>query len=100
MAPGEPYMSDHYYLMAKLVYRLTSSRTPVDPNPDPLTGVRNEAFTRLHWFSILGGKSITTPCEERINDNFIMKQYNPEQEKRSQFIKYGIVVGVAGVSVS
>jgi hypothetical protein len=40
---------------------------------------------------------VTAPCEERIDDNFIIKLYNPEQEKRSQFIKYGIVVGVAGV---
>jgi hypothetical protein len=48
----------------------------------------------LHWFSILGGKAITAPCEERLNDHFELKIYKPADEKRDLLIKAGIVFGL------
>jgi len=98
MAPGQPYMQDHYYLMFPISYRwLTFSRTPIDPDPDFLTGIRNEASTGLHWFSILGGKATTAPCTERLNDSFELKVYNPADEKRELLIKAGIIFGLGGL---
>jgi hypothetical protein len=76
--------------------KLTFSRTPIDPNPDLVTGARNEASTRIHWFTLLGGKAVTAPCVEQINDRFCMKVYNPKNENRAQLIKYGIWTGLAG----
>jgi hypothetical protein len=75
-------------------YKLTSSRTPIDPNPDLLTEIRNEASTKIH---LLGGKAITAPGEERINDDFRIKPFNAEQEKRNLLLKPGIVTGVAAL---
>ena len=49
-------------------------------------------------FTFLGiGKSVTAPCEERINDRFCMRIYNPENESRTQFIKYGFGAGIVGI---
>jgi hypothetical protein len=62
-----------------------------------LTGIRNEASTSLHWFSILGGKAITAPCEERLNDKFELKLYKPADEKSELFIKAGIIFGLGGL---
>jgi len=76
---------------------LTCSRTPTDPDPDLLTGLRNEASTSLHWFSILGGKAITAPCKERLNDNFELKIYKPADEKRELLIGAGIIFGLGAV---
>jgi cytoskeletal protein RodZ len=45
----------------------------------------------------MGVKSITAPCIEILNDRFEMKVYNPENEKRSQLIKFGIWAGGVGV---
>lgn len=59
--------------------------------------MRNEASTRMHLLSLMGVKSITAPCVEILNDRFEMKVYNPENEKRSQLIKFGIWAGGVGV---
>jgi hypothetical protein len=45
----------------------------------------------------MGVKSITAPCVQTINDRFEMKVYNPENEKRSQLIKFGLWAGGVGV---
>jgi len=59
--------------------------------------VRNEASTRMHWLSLMGMTSITAPCVQKINDRFEIKVYNPENEKRSQLVKFGIGAGVVAV---
>lgn len=91
-------MNNHYYLMYNLPRTKTNRRrTPIDPRPDILTSVRNQASTRVHWFSLLGGKAVTAPCEERINDNYMLKIYDPGQEKKRALIKSGIAVALGAL---
>lgn len=60
-----------------------------------MTSVRNQASTRIHWFSLLGGKAVTAPCNERLNDNYMLKIYDPAQEKKQLLIKGAIVAAVS-----
>jgi hypothetical protein len=101
-AAARPYMSDHYYLMYSVCIfdHPDLRRCPTDPEFDFLTGIRNGASTKLHWFSLLGGKAITAPCEERINDHYTVKVYNPTQEEQLEQRKIGIITGITGLVAS
>jgi hypothetical protein len=51
----------------------------------------------MHFLSLLGFKSITGPCVEKLNDRFELRVYNPENERRSQLIKFGLWAGGVGL---
>lgn len=69
----------------------------MDPEFDLLTGLRNQASTKIHWYSLLGGTALTAPCDERINDNYKIKVYNPEQEAAGRRKKMGLIAGAVGL---
>ena len=64
---------------------------------DIVTGFRNTASTKICWYSLLGGKAVTAPCNERINDHYNIKIYSPQQEADSKKRTMGIIAGVVGV---
>jgi hypothetical protein len=57
--------------------------------------LRNQASSRIHWFTIFGGKTLTAPGETGLDDHHVLKAYNPEREKRIQLT---ILASVGGIS--